>query len=120
VNVDVSVVVPVAAVKVTATPVCQFAEVSVNDVGLAEMAVLPARPTLTVTDADGAALSRNRRRAGAAGGQVDRRRVGHDRRLGRAGDAEGHGRAHRAQRRASVVDGGRRRRVAAGPETGGR
>ena len=58
-NVEVAVVVPVAAVNVTGTPVCQFDEVSVTVVGLAVIAVLPVRATLTVTDADGAALSRS-------------------------------------------------------------
>jgi hypothetical protein len=58
VNVEVAAVVPVAAVNVTFTPVCQLPLLSVTDVGVNEMAVLPARVRVTVTLAVGAALSR--------------------------------------------------------------
>jgi hypothetical protein len=58
VNVEVAAVVPVAAVNVTFTPVCQLPLLSVTDAGVNAIAVLPARVRATVTLAVGAALSR--------------------------------------------------------------
>ena len=57
-NVDVTAVVPVAAVNVTFTPVCQLVLFNVTLAGLTEIAVLPERVRVTVTLPEGAALSR--------------------------------------------------------------
>ena len=58
-NVEVAEAVPLAALNVTVTPVCQLLLVNVIDVGLAVIAVLPERVRETVTLLVGAALSRS-------------------------------------------------------------
>ncbi len=58
-NVEVAAAVPLAALNVTATPLCQLPLLNVIEVGLAVIAVLPERVSVTVTLLEGAALSRN-------------------------------------------------------------
>jgi hypothetical protein len=59
VNVEVAAAVPLAALNVTGTPLCQLPLLKVIDVGLAVIAVFPERVSVTVTLLEGAALSRN-------------------------------------------------------------
>jgi hypothetical protein len=58
VKVELAVVVPVAAVNVTLTPLCQLLLFSVTDAGVKLIAVLPARVIVTTTLPEGTALRR--------------------------------------------------------------
>jgi hypothetical protein len=58
VNVEVATLVPAAAANVTFTPLCQLLLLSVTDVGVAVIAVLPVRVSATVTGLEGAAFKR--------------------------------------------------------------